>query len=376
MAPLEEVHRRDEVVGDEAATAWTRILSRTTYLMVFLLSFEGVVVGSGKPAPPRLTLDELVAVFRTARNSIRSIDVAYRIETIVTPEPKGLVPTDQRTLRCDIVGARYRCTREHQRPGESGLFKTVIAWDGVSEYVYRPEFHEGRLDSKTGFLQEPTSQLNRILSLALLQPPHANGVGLDDWSIESFLRDATLRDMSEVIEGQTCCCVDAYYTTALGDRKRSATLWFDLERPGVVQRIVSYKDDRIMDEWHCLESQQFDAGDVSVWLPIHIKGIGRAFEDRVVTQLISVSAAETRLNPPVHDSDFQITFPPGTRVKDKVSGKEFMVGGEHEEAEGRGVPMPLDSNAQWNGAIFVAVNAVVVLVLAVVLTVRRFRRRH
>jgi len=330
---------------------------------------------ANRDTSPPWTLEELRAFFRTTRERIRSMDVCYRIETKVDPKPQNLIMFDERTIRLDLQGGRYRCLRRHLQPGDKEPFETVIAWDSSTESVYRPSHSEGQLNDAPEYLKESTVRLNRVMSLALLQSPRPDGIGLDDWSIESFCRDAEVRNAVETFNGYRCTVTDSYQTERGGERIRVATLWFDVERRGVVDRIVSYKHQRVMDEWLCQEAQQFPADGVNVWLPIRIKGVGRAFTDRVVTQFITVDAKATKLNPATSDSDFQVDFPAGTRVTDKVTGRTFVVGGE----ERRG---PTDryyglrpSPNHLTGWLFLAVNLCVVTALVIIGVMRRRRRR-
>lgn len=301
-------------------------------------------------ATENVTINELREISKACRQRIRSLDVSYTINTEIVPHKNSAVPSATHRVLIDTVGLRshFFSKRAWSSNGEKAIAesnpallegaRTEKAWDGRTLTEFKPQMRSGTIDPLHDVSKPPYDlrRDDRYFSCAFRYAPSAQGLGIDDASLESFLEHSPVISENETIFEQVCTVVSCFAMMpgqpAIDDKKvgsrKYATLWLSPDEDFMIRKLVVHgmRDDRpsitisVQDTTECV-----DSSGVRVWLPLRVEVLSLKGE-LSVKQSIVVDADSLILNPAISDSDFAVKFPDGTIVYDKGLEKPFVVG--------------------------------------------------
>jgi hypothetical protein len=230
-----------------------------------------------------------------------------------------------------------------------------MAWNGTELVGHRPLEETGTIqahDSPPADLRN----INRLLTVAFMQRPLPDGKGADDGSLVSFLKSGRLRPGNSDLDGHACRVLDCFAKDGAGNEILYATLWIDGERGALPLRCeFSGGDGPPTFEQHIKEAVNVaDGRGGMLWLPSVATLTTRLKGGVAVTEQLQLDVEKLQINPPLNESDFSLTFGPGTVVNDTVSKEVFTVPASPEEGERIN-----SSKARWGtilllNAVFVA----------------------
>lgn len=264
-----------------------------------------------------VTIDDLVRQAADRRSRLTGVRMAWVMQQRAgddgryTPE----LSTISRSISHDLVGRRYQINRDCAFGNGKEHMTGAFASNGEVFESYAPTAKLGILDDKPTI--ESRSELSYVQYL-MLEPPQPGGLGIDDCSLESLLVNSRLRPELEMVNGRLCYVVDAY----LGE-VHYASAWLDVERDSMPVRHTSIgPTGEIVGDVTLLEAKNYAAVDGSThWIPIAWTQL-ITFGADTITQTIQVDADSVKLNPRFVEGDFNIAFPPGTRILDRVSDSD------------------------------------------------------
>lgn len=221
----------------------------------------------------------------------------------------------ERTVRivCETSYDRYYCETQVRPSDMDEFFPPVWFAYGGGEVtqMYMPS-------GKAASLQKTTEPLvsmrgNTILVEGFLLPPSPGGKGFDDTSILNLLRNTSLVG-EESVFGDNCVVLDFAVAGV-----RVATFWVD-PKHGVLPRkwAMFGPDGEIRSESLTPEVAEFHTpSGEPIWLPARIEQVN-SVGGMTIRKVVVLDTNKTLVNPALDASDFQIDFPPGTRVEDST----------------------------------------------------------
>jgi hypothetical protein len=279
--------------------------------------------------PRRPGIDELRAVASARRSQLNALQVDF-----VTHQeaPQGAPAFGQeirwtsRRMLVDVPGGRYRMERSVGLTEDEEAELAHFAYDGEVESILLTQSQLGAVDETTSIkLREEA----RILALMMLNPPQPGGLGIDDGSLESLLEFGVLRDEVEEVNGRPCWVVDAVH-----EGIRYATIWLDLDRTLLPMKGVVLGQDGaevstfVATAVTALRSEAAEEIWFATRWDTEVEIAGYRVRTSVETDVESVV-----MNPPLNDSCFELHFPPGTTVADRVAGVVYRVPAPGEEVQ-------------------------------------------
>jgi hypothetical protein len=327
--------------GSRAGQPHVRFLASVAFLLQSQLLFasnESIDrVATDQSAD--LTTDDLVAMVRATRDRLRRLEAAYSVVTGTEPENPLIEAESHHILKFDCESGWYNRQRryrfgegymaESDRRPTDGFFENWSAWDGAVLTEYRAL-------SQSGTIQEamPVNGIERdekLLTYMLMRRPAANGIGLDDGSLESLLRRSTLRSATEQWEGEECRVIDASAVSPHEPNSEPlhfATAWIDMNKGGLPVRTIFLdpKTKAPTSEVRLRNVKEIDGRNGgSLWFPERIEFEGFVRKAKV-KETIDIDLSRLIINPEFRKSDFRLQFPDGTRVGDMVADRVFVVG--------------------------------------------------
>lgn len=277
-----------------------------------------------------LTIDDVIRIAEASRSDIRGMEVGFVIRQEVVEDPgksaqlpRPAVEQLYSHLRMEYQSDRYFYT---YKAGEDAP-QLASAFDGVVETLYNDQSGQGAVTAKNKPGINPQDK-NPFLAAAMMFPPRPGGFGMDDSSIVSFLRNGTLREQTEIIDGHTCYVVDASAKHIDGHAVKYATMWVDVERGVLPIQIEIFGDqEEVVTRQRISNVTEFrDMVAMPVWLPARIeKEMRFPGTNATIRQVIEAQTDLFQLNPEFTAESFRVEFAPGTVVIDTASDTSFTV---------------------------------------------------
>jgi hypothetical protein len=190
----------------------------------------------------------------------------------------------------------------------------------------------------------------------------------------------TLRPQLESINGSNCYVLDS---------PKGQSIWVDPEL-GFAMRMRQIRyvlQDVPVNQWPmdiCYRYSEFKKCDDETWLPMQIS-IDNYVSTRAPANMwnkLEYSKVLRAVTPPnvnsnVSDKLFSLSYPPGTEIRDSVSHRYYRIGKQHEELDivvRRSTDLLATSD--YKSKIFIGVNVLIVICLAIIIGYRILRKRR
>ncbi|MBL8880391.1 MAG: hypothetical protein JNG88_14860 [Phycisphaerales bacterium] len=264
-------------------------------------------------------IDEVISQARARREKLSGIRIRMNtIQNAPIGQPAPAFSKIERELSLDMTDGRYSVNRQAQLASGGEIQQAAFAFDGEIYNAHSPANKIGFVDDSPNLNIE--GELG-LLAAMMVNPPSDGGLGIDDGSLESFLINSTLRTDIEHVNSRACYVAEARMNGTL-----YSIVWLDIDRDLLPIRKVTFgPDGRISAEGNIEDAIRTSSSNgVDAWVPLQwvytLNVRGHSY--RVAT---SAEASDVEINPPFESNQFRISFPPGTRVQDRVSHAAYIV---------------------------------------------------
>jgi hypothetical protein len=281
--------------------------------------------------PPAASADEDPAVaarereklVRTARFEVhvREVNAKGSISRQVNPPAPEPLPTEEVDFDFDNVlvldGNKVRVEMTYPEwSGRRLLFRRlplVSVWDGERGLTFHPNGF-GPAGGPTGIV---TRKADDWVKSAYWSPLTLTVRGLNPNLVQYPIPQLTATDRTEAIDGHMC-----REYTAGPDPDRLVRFWLDPQAGHVVRRVVLPQGPfRTTDQLDV----RFRPDETTGWLPSGWT-LTEADADGNAVRTITATVTAARLNEPVPEHRFELTFPPPTIIHDQFTGTSYRIG--------------------------------------------------
>lgn len=293
-----------------------------------LVSFGLLFASSGTDKPKSsegVSLEALVELARENHHNIEVLETSFSMVQHRTPQdPDDNIPWIEE-LEWDLIstidGSKFYMKKKIKLQDEDDFGpETHFSFDGaIFGCVYIPEHHTASLRSVSP-TEVDVRREHRILVTARLLPEAEGGNGYNDGSLVSLLKNGTIREAMEYVNGHKCCVVDVRI-----DGHDLGSYWLDPAQGAAIIQAVEYgRDGEVFSVTNMHDLHKFAAEDGrAAWLPVRSE-ILLKFPYFQVRQEVLIDVERTILNPEVREETFRIQLAPGTAIADSRPG-DFVI---------------------------------------------------
>lgn len=316
------------------------------------------VAQEGKP-----TIEQILQVWMNRQKKVSSARFELSCEQTI---PKGSVSYhEEEGLSEDLAPSRIQPPRDYMVRGTTKVtfsgeklryFCKDQAWNPSDKQLYAREYldvFDGRLaknlispvstsenypmgniaKAKVSQSALQFSLFPLILTFRGNHPQFYHGLG----KFRIFRRDVAIagHPCLELVSGQSG---ERGEPAALSSQGRYEVLFLDKERDYVVLRKMTFVNNKAT--WHLDVAYVRD--DTAGWVPQSWEYLIRAPENNQLLESERITVTRYEMNPLVAESEFDISFPPGTRVVDDSAGTEIQYVIREDGEKGRGLPSAVD----------------------------------
>jgi len=287
---------------------------------------------------PPVSLQQIADRVAATRESIKTIRLGYTVLTETASERGRLRPSAFEQCSFFKKQDKLLFSQQTGRSAERLGRLTVRAYDGKMD---RTRIDRGPDRPPSGLLAILAGRAayydpNGPLGLQMLIDTEADlGMELLVYDLEAFVTHelACVLEKPDVVDGRKAI-------VCIGGTPPTFMVWLDPERNFAVLRVqtnrvsVDSEGRLVIDEWKVSSLREatdlVDCGD-GVWLPRKIVYQAWTSEEQRtpgpnVLQRRTVEIQQAVVNQPIDDSVFTDIFPPGTRVRDTITGERFTEG--------------------------------------------------